>query len=79
MIVLSGYDHRLSGGATARQAHLELVHDDGRQGLELAGSPGVDRDGFAIDHAERAKIVALAGAQRHRNAKTAVGFSADAT
>jgi hypothetical protein len=77
VIVLAGHDHRLSGGATGRQAHLELVHHDGGQGLELADPPGVDRYGLTVHHAQRAEIEAVGGAQRHGYAKPAPGFADD--
>jgi hypothetical protein len=77
VIVLAGHDHRLGGGATGRQAHLELIHHDRRQRLELADTPGVDRYGLAVHHAQRAEIEAVGGAQRHGDAKPPPGFTQD--
>jgi hypothetical protein len=75
VIVLAGHDHGLCGGATTRQAHFELIHDDGRQGLELANPPCVDRDGLAVHHAQRPEIETVRRAQRHGDAKPAPGFA----
>ena len=48
MIDFAGHDLRPPGGATGGQAQVELIHHDGRQGLEAADLLPVDPSGPSV-------------------------------